>query len=83
MGEVEKVINARGRKMLGWDEILEGNPTKTSTVMAWTGVKAGIKFHKFSDAEFAELYKLTQPVRDEFNKQIPAELTKMIADTQK
>ena len=43
MGEVEKVINARGRKMLGWDEILEGNPTKTSTVMAWTGVKAGIK----------------------------------------
>ncbi len=46
-------------------------------------VKAGIKFHKFSDAEFAELYKLTQPVRDEFNKQIPAELTKMIADTQK
>ncbi len=43
MGEVEKVINARGRKMMGWDEILEGNPTKTSTVMAWTSPKAGIK----------------------------------------
>lgn len=43
MGEVEKVINARGRKMMGWDEILEGNPTKTSIVMAWTSPKAGIK----------------------------------------
>lgn len=43
MGEVEKVINARGRKMLGWDEILEGHPTATSTVMAWTSVNAGIK----------------------------------------
>lgn len=43
MGEVEKVINARGRKMLGWDEILEGHPTATSTIMAWTSVKAGIK----------------------------------------
>lgn len=43
MGEVEKTINARGRKMLGWDEILEGNPTKTSIVMAWTGVKGGVK----------------------------------------
>ncbi|MCM1031932.1 MAG: beta-N-acetylhexosaminidase [Oscillibacter sp.] len=43
MGEVEKVINACGRKMLGWDEILEGHPTATSTVMAWTSVNAGIK----------------------------------------
>lgn len=43
MGEVEKVINARGRKMLGWDEILEGHPTATSTIMAWTSVAAGIK----------------------------------------
>ena len=43
MGEVEKVIHERGRKMMGWDEILEGNPAKTATVMAWTGVTAGIK----------------------------------------
>lgn len=43
MGEVEKVINARGRKMMGWDEILEGKPTKTSTIMAWTNVQAGVE----------------------------------------
>ena len=40
MGEVEKVITARGRKMMGWDEILHGNPTPTSTVMAWTSPRA-------------------------------------------
>lgn len=43
MGEVEKVINARGRKMMGWDEILEGKPAKSATVMAWTSVNAGAK----------------------------------------
>lgn len=43
MGEVEKVITARGRKMIGWDEILEGLPTETSIIMAWTSVNAGIK----------------------------------------
>lgn len=43
MGEVEKTINARGRKMMAWDEILEGNPVKSTTVMAWTSVNAGIK----------------------------------------
>lgn len=43
MSQVEKRINARGRKMMGWDEILEGNPAKSATIMAWTGVKAGIK----------------------------------------
>lgn len=43
MGEVEKGITARGRKVMGWDEILDGNPTKTSTVMAWTSHKASVR----------------------------------------
>ena len=43
MGEVEKVIIAHGRKMMGWDEILYGNPSKTSTVMAWTNPKATVR----------------------------------------
>ncbi len=42
MGEVEKVITARGRKMMGWDEILHGNPAKSATVMAWTSPKATV-----------------------------------------
>ena len=43
MSEVEKEINARGRKVMGWDEILEGNATKSTTVTAWTSVKAGTR----------------------------------------
>lgn len=43
MSEVEKEINARGRKMMGWDEILEGNPEPSVTVMGWTSPKASIQ----------------------------------------
>lgn len=47
MNEVEKEIAKRGKKMLAWDEILEGNPDpKTTTVMAWTGIPASIKAAK-------------------------------------
>ena len=42
MSEVEKEINARGRKMMGWDEILEGNPEPSVTVMGWTSPQASI-----------------------------------------
>ncbi|MDR2083994.1 MAG: family 20 glycosylhydrolase [Bacteroidales bacterium] len=35
--EVEKHINSRGRKMVGWDEILEGGVTKNATIMSWRG----------------------------------------------
>lgn len=40
MGEIEREINRKGRKMLAWDEILEGNPYYTTTVMAWTSPEA-------------------------------------------
>lgn len=43
MGEVEKVITARGRKMMAWDEILHGNPAKSATIMAWTSPKATVR----------------------------------------
>lgn len=36
MGEVEKEIHKRGREMMAWDEILAGNPAKSTIVMAWT-----------------------------------------------
>ena len=46
-------------------------------------VKAGIKIHEFTPEQFQQLYDLTQPLRDKYNQEIPAELTQMIADTQK
>lgn len=44
MSEVQKEIAKRGKKMLAWDEILEGNPNpETTTVMAWTSAGASVK----------------------------------------
>lgn len=43
MGEIEKDIRARGRKMLAWDEILDGDPSKDVTVIGWTSQKASIR----------------------------------------
>ena len=38
---IEKYLNEHGRRLIGWDEILEGGVTPTSTVMAWRGAKIG------------------------------------------
>jgi hexosaminidase len=38
----EKHINARGRRMIGWDEILEGGLAPNATVMSWRGVDGAI-----------------------------------------
>jgi hexosaminidase len=37
---MEKFINANGKKLIGWDEILEGGLAPNATVMAWRGGKA-------------------------------------------
>lgn len=39
---IEKFLNAKGRKLIGWDEILEGGLAPEATVMAWRGIQAGI-----------------------------------------
>ena len=40
---VEKFLNARGRRLIGWDEILDGDVTPTATIMSWRGAKGGIE----------------------------------------
>jgi hexosaminidase len=40
---VQKFLNDHGRKIIGWDEILEGDLAKGATVMSWRGTKGGIK----------------------------------------
>lgn len=39
---VEKIIESKGKRLLGWDEILEGGLAPNATVMSWRGVKGGI-----------------------------------------
>ncbi len=43
---IEDIINARGRIMIGWDEILEGGLAPNATVMSWRGESGGIKSAK-------------------------------------
>ncbi len=42
VARIEKFINSKGRKMIGWDEILDGGVTPTATVMSWRGTEGGI-----------------------------------------
>lgn len=39
---IEKYINSKGRKIIGWDEILEGGLAPNATVMSWRGEDGGI-----------------------------------------
>lgn len=38
----EKFLNDHGRKLLGWDEILQGGLAPNATVMSWRGEEGGI-----------------------------------------
>ena len=39
---IEKYLNSKGRKIIGWDEILEGGLAPNATVMSWQGTEGGI-----------------------------------------
>ncbi len=43
---VEKIVNKKGKTLLGWDEILEGGLAPNATVMSWRGMKGGIEAAK-------------------------------------
>ena len=39
---VEMFLNSKGRRLLGWDEILQGGLAPDATVMSWRGLEGGI-----------------------------------------
>jgi hexosaminidase len=39
---IEKYVVSKGRRLVGWDEILEGGLAPEATVMSWRGVEGGI-----------------------------------------
>jgi hexosaminidase len=39
---IEKIISGKGKKMIGWDEILEGGLADGAAVMSWRGMQGGI-----------------------------------------
>lgn len=39
---IDKFVTSKGRRIIGWDEILEGGLSPNATVMSWRGVNGGI-----------------------------------------
>ncbi|SRX72689.1 beta-N-acetylhexosaminidase [Aequorivita antarctica] len=39
---IEKFVNSKGKKIIGWDEILEGGLAPNATLMSWRGMQGGI-----------------------------------------
>lgn len=52
---LEKIVNAKGKKMMGWDEVLEGGVNASTAVMSWRGIQHGI------DASNAGHYVVMSP----------------------
>jgi len=43
---MQKIINSKGKKMVGWDEIIQGGLDGDAVVMSWQGTKGGIEAAK-------------------------------------
>jgi hexosaminidase len=43
---LEKIVESKGKKFMGWDEILEGGLAPSAAVMSWRGMKGGIEAAK-------------------------------------
>jgi hexosaminidase len=46
VARLERVLAARGKRLLGWDEILAGKLPASATVMSWRGIEGGIEAAK-------------------------------------
>ncbi|MDT8415079.1 MAG: family 20 glycosylhydrolase [Flavobacteriaceae bacterium] len=69
---VEKIVASHGKKMIGWDEILEGGVPKSAAVMSWRGMKGGIEAAKeghevvmspttFTYIDYMQADRITEP----------------------
>lgn len=46
IGQMDKFLTGKGKKLIGWDEILEGGLSPNAAVMSWRGTKGGIEAAK-------------------------------------
>jgi hexosaminidase len=40
---IDKFLTSKGKKMKGWDEILEGGISPNATIMSWRGIEGGVE----------------------------------------
>ncbi len=43
---LEKIVQSKGKKFIGWDEILQGGLAPNAAVMSWQGIEGGIEAAK-------------------------------------
>ena len=43
IGRMDSFLHERGRKLIGWDEIMEGGLSPNATVMSWRGEEGGVE----------------------------------------
>lgn len=76
---VEKILESKGRKLIGWDEIREGGLSPKATVMSWRGEEGGIASAKeghdvvMCPGEFMYFDKYQSPTQSELAKGIEYE----------
>lgn len=46
MSRIEKYLNSKGRRIIGWDEVLDGDVQQSATIMSWRGMSGGLKASK-------------------------------------
>ena len=46
VAHIEKTLAAHGKRLIGWDEILEGELPPSATIMSWRGVEGGLQAAK-------------------------------------
>lgn len=46
MERLDKILQKKGKKLIGWDELLEGKVAPNAVVMSWRGMQGGIKAAK-------------------------------------
>ncbi|MFC4763479.1 beta-N-acetylhexosaminidase [Dyella koreensis] len=77
IARVGRYLQAHGRRLIGWDEILEGGVPASATVMSWRGVKGAIeaaqKDHDVVSSPAPDLYfdQLQSDRADETTGRIP------------
>ena len=46
IGKIDEYLTSKGKKLIGWDEILEGGLSPNAAVMSWRGTEGGIEASK-------------------------------------
>lgn len=72
IGRMDKFLTSKGRRLIGWDEILEGGLAPGATVMSWRGVKGGITAAK--SGHDVVMAPTTHTYLDYYQSQEPGEL---------